>query len=109
LAGRSGISGLDASYSTSYIKRGNVTATTSYLLVNGSVTGSVSGFAQYDVAGNVVKAIDARGNATTISYNDCFGSPDSNEARTNSAPGELSSVGQASFAFPTAVTNPKNQ
>jgi RHS repeat-associated protein len=109
LIDRSGISGHDSAFATYYSKRGNVTATTTYLLDNGSVTGSVTAYAQYDIAGNPVKMIDARGYATTISYDDCFGSPDSSEAHINSAPAELSGVGQASFAFPTAVTNAKNQ
>ena len=72
------------------------------------MSGSISGYAQFDVAGNVVKAIDARGNATTITYDDCFGAPDG-EATINTSPVELSSVGQASYAFPTAVTNAANQ
>jgi len=108
LLNRTSISGLDSSFTTSYTTRGNATATTHYLLVNGSVTGSVTGYAQYDIAGNVVKALDARGNATTITYDDCFGAPDG-EATINTSPVELSSVGQASYAFPTAVTNAANQ
>ncbi len=103
LGNRAGISGFDASFSTSYTTRGNATATSHYLLVNGLVTGSITGYAQYDIAGNVVVAIDARGNPTTITYDDCFGSADGN-ARLNAAPLELSSVGQISFAFPTVVT-----
>src|SRR5205823_14812793 len=39
---------------------------------------------------------------------DRFGSPDG-EATSNSSPTELSSVGQASYAFPTLVTNAANQ
>jgi RHS repeat-associated protein len=105
---RSSISGLDSAYTTSYTTRGNATATTHYLLVNGSVTGSVTGYAQYDIAGNIIKAIDARGNVTTITYDDCFGAPDG-EATINTSPVELSSVGQASYAFPTVVTNAANQ
>ncbi|MDX6501039.1 MAG: hypothetical protein QOG23_4299 [Blastocatellia bacterium] len=105
---RSSISGLDSAYTTSYTTRGNATATTRYLLVNGSVNGSVTAYAQYDIAGNAVKAIDARGNATRIAYDDCFGAPDNN-AQLNSAPLELSSVGQISYAFPTLVTNAMSQ
>jgi RHS repeat-associated protein len=108
LADRLSISGLDASFTTSYTTRGNVTGTTSYLLVNGTVTGSISAYSQYDVAGNLVKAIDARGNATNLGYSDCFGAPNGN-ARLNSAPLELSSVGQASYALPSSVTNAMGQ
>ncbi|HXL80401.1 MAG TPA: hypothetical protein VN951_05945 [Pyrinomonadaceae bacterium] len=105
---RPSISGLDSSFTTSYSPRGNATATTRYLLVNGSVTGSISAYAQYDVAGNMVKSIDGRGNATNIFYSDCFGTPDG-EATINSSPSELSSVGQVSYAFPTSLTNAANQ
>jgi YD repeat-containing protein len=105
LTSRSAISGLDASFTTAYVTRGNPTGTTQYLISTaGAVTGSVSGYQQYDIAGNVVKTIDARGNATTFAYDDCFGAPDGN-ARLNSAPTELSSVGQQSYALVTSVTN----
>ncbi len=109
LVDRPGISGLDSAFSPSYITRGNATATTHYLLdSSGSVTGSISAYAQYDIAGNVVKAIDARGYATSFDFSDCFGAPDGN-ARLNTSPVELSSAGQASYAFPTLVTNSLGQ
>jgi RHS repeat-associated protein len=108
LTDRSSISGFDSSF-TSYTTRGNATSTTHYLLnSSGTVTGSVSGYAQFDIAGNVVEAIDPRGNATLIYYDDCFGAPNG-EAETNSSPSELSSVSQTSFAFVTKVTNAKSQ
>ncbi|MBS1786920.1 MAG: RHS repeat protein [Acidobacteria bacterium] len=104
LVARSGISGLDSGYaSTSTVARGNVTKTTSYSDAAG-LTGAVSTHQQYDVAGNVVVAIDARGKSTTFDYSDRYGAP-SGEARANSAPSELSSVSQTSFAFPTKITN----
>ncbi|MCU1268639.1 MAG: hypothetical protein JWM21_4957 [Acidobacteria bacterium] len=107
------IFGLDSSFSSSYPARGNVTATSRYLLANNQVTGSITGYAQYDLAGNVVKTIDPRsspGNiiASTISYVDCFGAPDT-EARTNSVPDRLASVNQRSFALPTVITNALGQ
>jgi RHS repeat-associated protein len=108
LTDRSSISGFDSSFSTSYTTRGNATATTHYLLDSGTVTGSVSAYAQFDIAGNVFKAIDPRGNATLIYYDDCFGAPNG-EAETNSPPSELSTVSQTSFAFVTKVTNAKSQ
>src|SRR5712692_3116628 len=99
---RSGISGFDSSFGTFYTSRGNVTGTTHYLLVNGSVTGSVSAYAQFDIAGNVVAAIDPRGCVTTFDFADRFGAPDG-EARSNTAPSELG--GLTSYAFTTKVTN----
>ena len=107
LLARANISGLDSLFGAGYTKRGNPTAATSFLLSNGSVTGSVSSYSQYDVAGNLVRVFDPRstlGNniATTIEYDDRFGAPD-NEARSNIAPSEL--TGFTSFAFPTKVTN----
>jgi YD repeat-containing protein len=104
---RSNISGLDSLFGTSYSKRGNPTASTSYLLANGALTGSVTSYSQYDVAGNVVRVLDPRSTlsnniATTIEYDDRFGIPD-NEARSNSVPNEL--TGFTSFAFPTKIVN----
>ncbi len=105
LVNRSGISGFDSAFNTGYPMRGNATAVTQYLLTNGTVTGSVSNYAQYDIAGNVVMAIDGRGFATTLDFTDCFGGPDGN-ARLNSQPIELSSVGQVGYAVVTSMTNP---
>ena len=105
---RASISGLDSAYTASLTTRGNGTATTHYLLVNGSVTGSITAYAQFDIAGNVVKVIDARGNATTFDFSDRFGAPDG-DARSNVSPIELSSVGQTGYSFPTLVTNALNQ
>lgn len=109
---RANISGLDSQFSSSYTKRGNVTAVTRYLLTNGTVTGSISAYSQYDVAGNVVRILDPRSTlsnniAINIEYDDRFGIPNDNEARSNSAPGELSA--NQSFAFPTRVTNALGQ
>jgi len=104
LTNRTSISGLDAAFTTSYTTRGNGTGTAGYLLTNGSVTGSISAYAQFDIAGNVVKTIDGRGFSTTLAFADCFGSPDGN-ATLNSAPLELSSQSQLSYAFATSATN----
>ncbi|HEY3103764.1 MAG TPA: BPSL0067 family protein, partial [Pyrinomonadaceae bacterium] len=105
---RASISGLDSAFTTSYTTRGNGTATTHYLLVNGSVTGSITAYAQFDQAGNAVKVIDGRGYATNFDFSDCFGAPDGN-ARINSGSTELNSAGQHSYAFATKVTNALNQ
>ncbi|HBB88169.1 MAG TPA: hypothetical protein DC047_11180 [Blastocatellia bacterium] len=108
LTPRSSISGLDSSFNTSYLTRGNRTATTQYLLAtNGTVTGSVTSCAQYDVAGNIVKMINARGYASTFDFADHFGAPSGN-AHSNSTPEELSPSGQLSYAFATSVTDSAN-
>ncbi|MET0624140.1 MAG: RHS repeat-associated core domain-containing protein [Pyrinomonadaceae bacterium] len=103
LIARTGISGLDAAFTAGYLTRGNVTLTTGYGNAASS-TGAVSSAVQYDVAGNAVKTIDARGYATTFDFSDHFGAPDG-EARLNTAPAELSTPGQTSYAFMTKVTN----
>jgi RHS repeat-associated protein len=92
----------DNSNNTGYTKRGNVTATTSTVFVNGSSTGSISAFNQFDIAGNVVKVIDVLGNASTFLYDDVFGVPNNN-ARLNTPPTEL--AGAQTYAFPTTITN----
>jgi hypothetical protein len=104
LINRASISGLDGAFTTSYTTRGNHTGTTRYLLTNGSVTGSISAYEQVDIAGNVVKTIDGRGFITTFAFADCFGGPDGN-ATLNSAPLELSSQSQVSYAFASSATN----
>jgi hypothetical protein len=115
LINRAHISGFDSSRTTSFTTRGNLTATTGYLIVNGSVpvcvtspSQCISRFVEYDLAGNGVKAIDARGNATTFDFTDRLGAP-GNEAASNTAPTELSTPGQVSYAFATKVTNAANQ
>ncbi len=117
LTNRTNISGLDTAFTTSYYTRGNVTKTTRQLLDSGgNITGSVSGYAQYDIAGNVVKTLDPRSTtsnliATSFDYSDNFGtSPDggtqSGGLPLNSSPSELSSVSQNAYAVPFKVTNP---
>jgi YD repeat-containing protein len=106
LLARSNISSLDASFNTGYTKRGNPTASSRYLLTTGGAT-PITAYSQYDVAGNVVRVLDPRSTlanniATTLEYDDRFGSPDS-EARANTGPTEL--AGLTSFAFPTKVIN----
>jgi len=76
--------------------------------LNSSGSSVVSTWAQYDIAGNVVKVIDSKGNATQFDFRDNFGSPDdpevqSSENPANNAPGELG--GQMSYAFPFKITN----
>ncbi len=104
LTARTGISGLDSAFTTSKKTRGNVTAVTRHLLTNGTATGSISTYQQYDVAGNALKQIDGEANVTTFTFNDRFGTPDL-EAQANSAPTQLGT--QQSYAFPSLVTNQK--
>jgi RHS repeat-associated protein len=99
LLARSNISGLDSAFTTSYVTRGNLTRTTGWIL---SSSTQLHSYAQYDVAGNVLKTIDARGYATVLEFADRFGTADA-EAQGNTAPSELG--GQTSYAFATKVTN----
>jgi RHS repeat-associated protein len=96
---RFNISGLDSGFTTSYVTRGNLTRITSWVL---STSAQLHSHNQYDVAGNVVKTIDARGYASTFEFADRYGAPDT-EAQGNTAPLQLS--GQTSYAFATKVTN----
>ena len=91
-----------ANYSTNFTRRGNVTGVTSYGNA-ANQSGAITTYSQFDILGNLVKTIDGRGSASTIGYDDNFGSPDC-EAITNSAPSQLS--GQSTYAFPTSSTNP---
>jgi hypothetical protein len=109
LTNRSNISGLASSSTTTYYTRGNVTKTTQTVSFdsNGNVTSSISDYAQYDIAGNVVKAVDPRSTtsniiATTFDFDDRFGSPNG-DARVNTPPTELGVL--KSYALPTLVTN----
>ena len=98
---RSSVVGHDTTnYGTSFSRRGNPTAGTSYADA-ATQTGAVTSYLQYDILGNVIKTIDANGNASTIQYADNFGSPDGN-ATTNTAPSQLS--GNNTFAFATSTT-----
>ncbi|MBV8856146.1 MAG: RHS repeat protein, partial [Acidobacteria bacterium] len=99
------IVGHDAAYGAAYTARGNVTKVTRYTDAQ-SQTGEITTSAKYDIAGNVVKSFDARGNATEFDFSDRFGSPDA-EAQSNTAPPELSPPSGAihTYAFPTRVTN----
>lgn len=101
LVNRSNITGHDSNYGTGYKYRGNVTAVTTYANAQ-SETGAITVHSQYDIAGNIVKTIDAKGNASIVDYSDRFGTPDG-EARNNSAPSALN--GQQTYAFVTSATN----
>jgi RHS repeat-associated protein len=73
LTARSNIFGLDSGFTTSYLTRGNLTRSTGWVL---STSTQLHSYNQFDVAGNVVKTIDARGYATTLDFADRYGTPD---------------------------------
>jgi RHS repeat-associated protein len=102
LLSRSNVSGFNSSWTTT--QRGNLTATTKSLLVNGSETGSISAYSHYDILGNVLRTKDARGYVTQLFYEDSFGSADA-EARTSTNPTELGSTTKT-FGFITKAINP---
>ena len=107
LTSRTDVSGFASGFGTGYTTRGNVTKTTNYLLDNGSETGAITGYAQYDVLGNIVKLIDPRSTATNIIatkiyYEDSFGMPNGN-ARSHIPPSELG--GLSSFAYASKTIN----
>ncbi len=115
LTTRSNVVGHDStSYDTTFTRRGNVTKVTSYENA-ANQTGAISVYSQYDILGNVVKAIDGKGYSTTIDYSDRFGSPDG-EAQSNTTPTYLNAQsnlvyplnGLSTFAFPTSGTNAMN-
>ncbi len=102
LVNRSNVVGHDAAnYGASNTRRGNVTKITTY---GNAQTQSepISAYSQYDILGNIVKTIDAKGYISAIDYTDRFGTADA-EARTNLAPTQLN--GQSTFAFSTSATN----
>lgn len=74
-------------YSTGYATRGNLTSVTRYANATAG-TGAVTSTSTYDIAGNVVGAVDANGNVTQVSYNDSFSD----------------GVARNTYAFPTSVT-----
>lgn len=101
LVSRANISGFDSTFNTGYTTRGNATGETRYLLsAAGSVTGSISAYSQFDIAGNLVKSIDGRGNATIFEFDDRYGTPDGS-ATTNPGPTDLG--GLTSYAFATRI------
>jgi RHS repeat-associated protein len=76
--------------------RGNVTGVISYSNA-ATQTGAVTASKQYDVAGNVVKSIDALSNETQVSYLDSFCN---DNVRCNGT------YTPNTFAYPSATTSP---
>jgi hypothetical protein len=92
LTSRPSISSHDPDFGPSKTARGNLTRTAQWFSTSttGSCIYTLSGFCinefeEYDIAGNLTRVVDPRGNATNLNYDDRFGSPDG-EARSNSAP-----------------------
>jgi RHS repeat-associated protein len=108
LVSRSNVSGYDTNYHTGFTIRGNTTAVTRFEDAQAQ-TGPIVAYSQYDVLGNVVKAIDAKGFISSFDYADHFGTPNG-EAHNNwdtvAMPAQLN--GKSTFAFLTSVTNPAN-
>lgn len=97
----------DGANPSSYKTRGNVTAVSRWLLDNaGNVVGDpLTAYMQYDVAGNVVRAIDEQGNVSRTFYQDRFGVPDG-EAQGHTQPAEWLTAGR-SYAFGTQAVDAK--
>jgi RHS repeat-associated protein len=91
-------------FGASYTTRGNATTVTRWLLPSAQLSTQM----QYDIAGNVIKVTDPRGNSTNFDFSDDFGTPDG-EARTNTSPAELSGPNQSSYGFVTKITNAAGQ
>jgi RHS repeat-associated protein len=116
LTNRSNITGLDGSSTTSYYTRGNMTKTTHAVSFDssGNVASSISGYAQYDIAGNAVEVIDPRSTssniiATTFDFSDAYGYANSN-ARGNETPLPVALPSTThTYAFATIVTNALQQ
>jgi YD repeat-containing protein len=100
LVNRTNVSGFDTAFNTSYVTRGNVTKVSQWRSTDNAYLNVHS---QYDIAGNIVKTIDANGNAINLEFNDRFGAPNG-EAQSNTPP-PIWLNGQTTFAFPTKVTN----
>jgi RHS repeat-associated protein len=100
----SGIVQHDGAFHIGYGLRGNLTLVTKFASINpGSNPASpIYMHSQYDIAGNVVKTIDPRGNPTVFDFTDRYGPP-GDDARSNAGAPEL--AGGFSYAFPTKVTN----
>jgi RHS repeat-associated protein len=104
LLDRPNITGHNAAYGTGYATRGNVTKVTTYADAQNQ-TGAVSVYTQFDIAGNIVRNFDGRGNGSIISYDDNFGASDA-EARNNLS-GSIPNLsgGRQTFAFATSAKN----
>jgi RHS repeat-associated protein len=93
----------DSAFHHNYGTRGNLVQVSQVVNFgpNSTPTGHIHNKIQYDLAGNVAKMVDGRGNETLFDYNDRYGTPDG-DARSNSAPSELGE-NRFTYAYPTGV------
>ena len=98
LDARTSITGHDSTnYPAGFTRRGNVTGVTSYVDA-AAQTGPVTVSTQYDVAGNPVRSIDARGLLSSVGYADSF----CNGAGLGCGGAYTAST----YAFPTSTSSP---
>ena len=105
LVPRVNVSGFDASYNGAHTRRGNPTSVTRFAKAQDQ-TQPITSHSQFDILGNLVKAIDPMGSVVTFDYSDRFGAP-SGEARGNwdNAPAPPQLSGLNTFAFGTLASN----
>ncbi len=116
LVDRTGISGLDSAFTTSYGTRGNVTRVSRWLLPSAT---TINTYAQYDIAGNPVKAIDGRGLVSQASYSSTYqyayptqttsAIPDTGNGFSSSTPLVTTTAYDFSTGLVTSSTDPNNQ
>ncbi|MDQ3665842.1 MAG: hypothetical protein M3410_04420, partial [Acidobacteriota bacterium] len=96
-AGPGSIAGHDtANYGAGKTTRGNVTRVGSWIKSSDTY---LYAYPRYDILGNVVKAKDARGNISTISFADDFGDGSNPGSGTNNP-------ATPTYALPTLITSP---
>jgi RHS repeat-associated protein len=100
LVDRPDIIGIASGFTTSFEKRGNVTKLSRRVL---STSTELSAYQQYDLAGNVVLAIDPKNKRTTLDFSDRFGTPDGSARNNIQNPQELGAL--ATYAFASSTTN----
>lgn len=116
LVDRSSISGLDSAFTAFYGMRGNATRVSRWILPSGT---SINTFVQYDVAGNVVKAIDGRGLASLLDYSSAYQyaypthttspTPDVGNGFSSTTPLETNTAYDFSTGQVTSSTDPNGQ
>lgn len=104
LLDRANLTSHDPAFDHTWLPRGNVTSVAPWL---DTANRSLPTFALFDVAGSVLKGIDARGFATDYVYAEHFGIP-TGSATDDVVPPELQNPNGGTFkthAFPSEVTN----
>jgi RHS repeat-associated protein len=113
---RPGITGLDSAFNTFYGTRGNATRISRWLLSSGT---SINTYAQYDIAGNGVKAIDGRGLVSLLDYSSSYQyaypthttspTPDVGNNFCSTTPLETTTAYDLSTGLVTSSTDPNGQ